>query len=59
MLNKEQMFIIQEFINKNSDKNVWNVTNELIKMTTLILKNEEKATNSSSNNVNNTICAQS
>jgi hypothetical protein len=32
MLNKEQMFIVHEFIDKNATKNVWNVSDELIKM---------------------------
>lgn len=59
MLNKEQMFVIYEFIDKHATKNVWNVSDELIKMALQIIKNEEKATKSSSNNVNNTICAQS
>lgn len=53
------MFVIYEFIDKHATKNVWNVSDELIKMALQIIKNEEKATKSSSNNVNNTICAQS
>jgi hypothetical protein len=32
MLNKEQMFIVHEFIDKNATKNVWNVSDEIIKM---------------------------
>ena len=32
MLNKEQMFIVHEFIDKNATKNVWNVSDELVKM---------------------------
>jgi hypothetical protein len=32
MLNKEQMFIVHEFIDKNATKNAWNVSDEIIKM---------------------------
>jgi len=59
MLNKEQMFLIQEFINKNADKNVWHVTNELIKMSVELLKNNQKELNNNIIMPNNEVGAPS
>jgi len=30
MLNKEQMFVLQEFITKNANKNIWQITDKLV-----------------------------
>lgn len=31
-MNKEQLFIVNEFINKHATKNVWNVSDKLLDM---------------------------
>lgn len=41
MLNKEQMFIVHEFIDKNATKNVWNVSDEIIKMVFEIVDSQD------------------
>lgn len=42
MLNKEQMFIINEFINKHATKNVWNISDKLIDMASDLIHAEEQ-----------------
>lgn len=58
-MNKEQMFIINEFINKHATKNVWNVSNELIKMSVELLKNNQKELNNNIIMPNNEVGAPS
>ncbi len=41
-MNKEQMFIINEFINKHATKNVWNVSDKLIEMAVELVQVQEK-----------------
>ncbi len=41
-MNKEQMFIINEFINKHATKNVWNVSDKLIEMAAELVQVQEK-----------------
>lgn len=45
MLNKDQMFIVHEFVTKNADKNVWNVTSELINMALELINSNKKESN--------------
>ena len=42
-MNKEQMFIINEFINKHATKNVWNVSDKLIEMAAELVQVQEKS----------------
>lgn len=59
MLNKEQMFVIYEFIDKHATKNVWNVSDELIKMSLELLKNNQKELNNNIIMPNNEVGAPS
>lgn len=59
MLNKEQMFVIYEFIDKHATKNVWNVSDELIKMSLELLKNNQKELNNNNIMPNNEVGAPS
>jgi hypothetical protein len=42
MLNKEQMFILNEFINKHATKNVWNISDKLIDMASDLIHAKEQ-----------------
>jgi hypothetical protein len=54
MLNKEQMFLVYEFINKNATNKVWHVSEDIIKMATELVKADQKTPN---NELNKEICA--
>lgn len=43
MLNKEQMFILNEFINKHATKNVWNVSDKLIELASELVQAQEQS----------------
>lgn len=43
MLNKEQMFIINEFINKHATKNVWNISDKLVDLASELIEVQEKS----------------
>jgi uncharacterized protein YaaR (DUF327 family) len=38
MLNKDQLFMVDEFIKKNAHKNVWYVSDELFRLATELIK---------------------
>lgn len=43
MLNKEQMFILNEFINKHATKNVWNISDKLIDLASELVQAQEQS----------------
>ncbi len=53
------MFVIYEFIDKHATKNVWNVSDELIKMSLELLKNNQKELNNNIIMPNNEVGAPS
>lgn len=52
MLNKEQMFIVQEFINKNANRNLWQITDKLVYMVNELIEIENASKNTISNRQN-------
>jgi len=43
MLNKEQLFILNEFINNHATKNVWNISDKLIDMASDLIHAQEQS----------------
>jgi hypothetical protein len=41
MLNKDQLFMVNEFIKKNAHKDVWYVSDELFRLATELVKADE------------------
>lgn len=52
MLNKEQMFIVQEFVNKNANRNLWQITDKLVYMVNELIEIENTSKNTISNQQN-------
>jgi len=44
MLNKEQMFILNEFINRHATKDVWNISDKLVGMASDLINAKEQPT---------------
>ena len=42
MLSKDQMFLVHEFIKKNSQSSVWYVSDEIFKLATELLKEKKQ-----------------
>jgi hypothetical protein len=45
MLNKDQMFLVHEFIKKNSQSSVWYVSDDLFKLATELIKEKKQEEN--------------